>query len=398
MLYKLLKRLAIALYHRMCIYLPVKENRIVFDSSLGRSYSGNPRAVLEYMVTNNYHKKWECVWFYAKTPHPVPKEVKQVKFGGLKYLYYMATAKAWVFDCRQPEWIVKRPGVIYVQTWHGTPLKKLGLDMTDVFMSNEESLEVYQEKFVQNVKRWDCLVSQNRFSTVTFRKAFEYYKDWLEVGYPRNDLFFAKDKDYRCRELKKKMNLPSGKKVILYAPTFRDDEFHKNACYDFHPAMDFDRMKKELGKNAILLVKYHYLVMEKIDWTPYKGFVYAFDAQYDISELMLVSDVLITDYSSVMFDFSIMRKPMFLFAYDLEKYRGKLRGFYMDYEKEMPGPIVENTEDLIQAIKTYKAEQYKERYDRFCRRYTPWDKGTASRKVTRYIEKRIEEPEENEVS
>ena len=128
----IVKKLVILLYRIMCVIIPVNKKRIVFDSSLGKSYSGNPRHIFEYMVENGYQEKWECTWFYENDPYPIPGDGYQFRYGRLRYLYYMATAKVWVFDCRQPEWLIKRKGCYYIQTWHGTPLKKLVLDMEDV--------------------------------------------------------------------------------------------------------------------------------------------------------------------------------------------------------------------------------------------------------------------------
>ena len=187
----IVKKLVIILYRIMCVVIPVNKKRIVFDSSLGKSYSGNPRHIFEYMVENGYQEKWECTWFYENEPYPIPGDGYQFRYGRFRYLYYMATAKVWVFDCRQPEWLIKRKGCYYIQTWHGTPLKKLVLDMEDVFMVNETDIESYQKGFVKNVQSWDYLLSQNPFSTVTFRRAFDYNKCMLEIGYPRNDILYS---------------------------------------------------------------------------------------------------------------------------------------------------------------------------------------------------------------
>lgn len=385
----LAKKFVIVFYRIMCVVLPVNKKRIVFDSSLGKSYSGNPRHIFEYMVENGYQEKWECTWFYESIPYPIPGDGYQFRYGRLRYLYYMATAKVWVFDCRQPEFLIKRKNCYYIQTWHGTPLKKLVLDMDDVFMMNETDIESYQKGFVKNVQTWDYLVSQNPFSTVTFRRAFAFEREMLEIGYPRNDILFSKNNEEDIHLLKRRLGLPEDKKIILYAPTFRDDEFDENSSYKFSPKLSFDLLKQELQEDYILIVKYHYLIMDYIDWFPYKGFVYHFDQSHDIAELFLVSDMLITDYSSVMFDYSILRRPMFFYAYDLEKYKNDLRGFYFDYEGEMPGPISANTDALIRDIQNYDPAAYEERYERFCKKYNSWDDGKASEKVTQLIEKLV---------
>ncbi len=385
----IVKKMVIVLYRVMCAVLPVRMTRIVFNSSMGKSYAGNPRHIYEYMVTHGQQEKWECVWFYDKEPYDIPGNARQIRYGRFRYLYYMATAKGWVFDCRQPEWLVKRKGCFYIQTWHGTPLKKLGLDMNDVFMKNEKDIDSYQQGFVKNVQTWDYLISQNPFSTETFRRAFAFEKNMLEIGYPRNDGLFHHNNEVDIAGRKKKMGLPEDKKILLYAPTFRDDEFSAEASYKFRPRLDFDQLKRELGDEYVLIVKYHYLIMDSVDWSPYRGFIYHFDQSYDIADLFLVADMLITDYSSVMFDYSLLKRPMFFYAYDLDKYRNDLRGFYFDFEAEMPGPISLDTPQLIRDIRQYRDDEYKERYEAFSLKYNPWDDGNASAKVVEEIEKKM---------
>ena len=158
-IYHLVKQIVVLFYYLMCNLCPVKQNRIVFDSSLGKSY-----------------------WFYENEKYNIPGMSRQVRYGRLRYLYYMATAKVWVFDTRQPEFLLRRKGTYYIQTWHGTPLKKLALDMEDVFMVGESDIDSYKEHFTKNVHTWDFLISQNPFSSETFRRAFDFHREMLEYG------------------------------------------------------------------------------------------------------------------------------------------------------------------------------------------------------------------------
>ena len=165
--------------------------------------------------------------------------------------------------------------------------------------------------------------------------------------------------------IKEELGIPKGKKVLLYAPTWRDNEYHRRSIYKFVTAMDFDLLREKLSEEYVIIVKYHYLVVRKFDWLDYEGFVYSFRAETDIANLYLVSDILITDYSSVMFDYSILNRPMFFFMYDLESYRDKLRGFYFDILNEIPGPISKTTEKLISDIEEYDPSRYEEKYRAF---------------------------------
>ena len=386
--YGTVKRLAVWIYHLMCL-LPVKKDKIVFDSSLGKSYAGNPRHVFEYIVEHGYDKKWNCIWFYETEPYLIPGN-KQVRYGRFRYLYHMATAKIWVFDCRQPEFLVRREGTYYIQTWHGTPLKKLALDMEDVFMVGETDIDTYKKHFALNVSTWDYLVAQNKFASETFRRAFGFQKEMLEIGYPRNDILFRENNSDDIEKQKIALGIPLNKKVLLYAPTWRDDEFSGQAHYKFRPHLSFEKLKEELGEEYVMIVKYHYLIMDSVDWSPYEKFVYHFDQSQDIAELFVVADMLITDYSSVMFDYSILRRPMLFFAYDKSKYKNDLRGFYFSYKDEMPGPISTTTDELIYDIKHYDGVKYEEKYDKFVEKYNSFDDGKASCRVVKLIEKLIQ--------
>lgn len=382
---KIIKFFVMVLYRIETLILPVNPEIVVFESNLGRNYTGNPRCIYEEMVARGLDKEYRCYVILENVSTKVPGAATKVRRTRFQYFYIMARAGVIVSDSRMPKFIVKRQGVTYIQTWHGTPLKKLALDMDDVSMAGEKDIESYKYHFAKNAATWDYLISQNRFSTQVFRQAFAFYKTMLEIGYPRNDILFHKNNEKDITELKKQLGLPLYKKIILYAPTWRDDEFYGNGKYKFTSKLDFDEARKQLSDEYVFIVKYHYLVQDSIDWSGYQGFIYNFDMTYDISVLYLVSDMLITDYSSVMFDYSLLRRPMFFYTYDLEKYKNQLRGFYFDLTKEAPGPIVTTTSELINKIKNYDAEEYKEAYDAFHEKYNHADDGTASSQVVNLI-------------
>ncbi|MEG1459558.1 MAG: CDP-glycerol glycerophosphotransferase family protein [Acetivibrio sp.] len=381
---KIIKKTAIILYNVMNQVLPVRKNVIVFNCSMGRNYTGNCRYIYEYMVENQMDQKYQCIWFFRDTKVSIPGKAKIVSYARLKYLYYMAVAKVWVFDCRQPGFLKKKENVRYIQTWHGTPLKKLALDMDDVFMAKSSSIEKYKENFRKNTSTWDYLISQNPYSSEIFKRCFDFKKNMLEIGYPRNDMLIQNNKEETIKELKEQWGLPLDKKIILYAPTWRDDEYDEKGHYKFTPKMDFDLLKENLQEEYIMIVKYHYLINDCIDWTPYKGFIYQIED--DITGMYLVADWLITDYSSVMFDYSVLKRPIFFYCYDLEKYKNQLRGFYFDLQEEAPGPISETTEQLLKDMKEYSKEKYEDLYQSFVKKYNTWDDGNASKKVAELIE------------
>ncbi len=386
---KPLRKLALIGYVILTKILPLSDDIVVFESNVGRNYSGNVRAIYEYMLEQGLDKKYRFVWSIEDVKTKIPGRVSIVRRTRLKYLYYMSIARVWVSDSRMPKWLVKRDGVTYIQTWHGTPLKKLALDMDVLSMGGSTDVEKYRENFKQNSHTWDYLISQNPFSTETFRRCFDFHKEMLEIGYPRNDVLFKMNNKRDIDELKRRLKLPKDKKIILYAPTWRDDQFVAKSRYKFASDMDYDVMRENLSDEYIMIVKYHYLVEDKVDWTKYKGFIYEFNQHADIAELYLVADMLITDYSSVMFDYSLLKRPMFFFAYDMENYKNNLRGFYFDFLATAPGPIVQDTKSLADAIINYDESEWKDKYKAFSDKYNSCDDGHASKKVSELIEEKL---------
>lgn len=392
---KLVKHMVLLVYRCMARVLPVRRRVIVFQSSLGRDCTGNPRAVYEEMVRRGLDESYRCYYILdapEKFKGQLPGRIRLVKNARLRYYAVMAVAGVWVSDTRFQNYMIKRRDTLYIQTWHGTPLKKLALDMDSLHMAGEESLAQYKEAFRQNTATWDCLISQNPFSSGVFRRAFDFHGTMLECGYPRNDCLTkamsADERQSRIAEL----GLPQDKKIMLYAPTWRDNAYHNKESYRFETKLDFARMREAFGDEYVLAVKFHYMVKEPDGWNPCPEFVRVLKEDVDIARVYPVAELLITDYSSVMFDYSLTGRPMFFYAYDLEEYRDTLRGFYFDFEQEAPGPIVTTTEELIAAIQNGlpAAREYEDKYRRFCEKYNPYDDGHASEKVIEIIRKHAE--------
>ena len=382
-----------ALYYIGTYVLKPKDNIILFESSNGRNYTGNPRYVYEEILKQGLDKEFKSVWvFMDPNSQELPGNAIKVKKSHFKFLYYSIVSTAWIFDSRHLYYLKKSKGTKYIQTWHGTPLKKLGLDMDYVNMSGNQDIEQYHEEFRQNSAVWQYLISQNSYSTEIFRRCFAFDGEMLEIGYPRNDILINDNNQENIDSIKSKFNVPKDKKVILYAPTWRDNEFYNSGEYKFATQMDFDAMKEALSDDYVLIVKYHYLVKDDVDWKQYDNFVIECDADWDIQELYLISDILITDYSSVMFDYAILRRPMIFFTYDLEFYKNSLRDFYFDMFEEVPGPIVEDTKSLIDEIRDLDNSEYElkygEKYDKFQNKYNEFDKGIACKTIIDIIRDR----------
>lgn len=353
-------------------------NMILFESFFGKSYSDSPKYIFEYL-NKNYPGTYRCVWVYAEKKLDIPFPAKQVKRLSPRYFYYLARSKYMVFNGRQPVFFRKREGNVFLETWHGTPLKKLAFDMEDVTSASP----LYKEDIYHQTRAWDYLVAPNPFSEQVFRRAFDYQGRILDTGYPRNDILYDAEKERLITDIKKELNLPEDKKVILYAPTWRDDEFYGPACYKFSLKLELDRMKEELGDEYAVILRMHYFIADVLDLSGYEGFAYNLNKYDDVARLYLISDLLITDYSSVFFDYANLRRPMLFFMYDMEKYRGVLRGFYLDVDEELPGPVLLDTEEIIDAVQNIDAvrEQYKDKYDKFCEKYCAWEDGRAAERV-----------------
>lgn len=374
------------LYKKLFLKLPLRDV-VLFESFLGRNVSGNPKYIYEYMMENGFDKKYKLVWILNNIEEELVGPGTKIRRRGLKYYYYMATAKYWVFNTRQADEIVKRKGNTYLQTWHGTPLKRLALDMDNVNMAGQNNIEDYKEKFYKNSRRWDYLLAQNNYSRDIFKAAFAFEKPILDYGYPANDILYNKNNKEDIDKIKKKFNLPLDKKIILYAPTWRDNNFMKKGHYKMQMQLELDKLTKELGDEYIVLLRMHYLIMNSINIEDYKGLVYNFSQGYDIQELYLVSDILITDYSSVMFDYANLKRPILFFAYDIEDYRDSLRGFYFNFEEEAPGPIVKTTEEVIHVIENIDVvnREFKDKADKFYNKFCHIDRGNSAEKVVKEI-------------
>lgn len=376
-------KLFIFIYRRVFMKLSMKENLVFFESFLGRNYSDSPKYIYEFMLDQNMNYKY--VWSFNEK-REVPGNHIQVKRFSLKYYYYLARAKYWISNSRLPKYLDKRKDNIYLQTWHGTPLKKLVFHMNDIHSADPR----YKQNFYEQSRRWDYLSSPNQYSSDIFREAFLYEKEMLEYGYPRNDILYKKNTEDDILTLKRKMNIPIDKKVVLYAPTWRDDEFYAPGQYKFSLQLNLKQLQNKLGEEYVVILRMHYFIASQLDISNYQDFVYDFSSYDDIAELYLISDILITDYSSVFFDYAHLKRPILFFTYDLEKYRDTLRGFYIDIEKEVPGPLVKTTSEIIESIENIEKIKvdYQNKYDDFYTKFCKWDDGNASEKTVKKVFKK----------
>lgn len=365
----------------------VDNKSIIFESFMGRQYSCSPKAIYLELINNSKYKDYRFIWAFNKPSDfeflTNNKNTIIVKYGSKRYYKEYSRCKYWVTNSRISKVIIRKKEQVYIQCWHGTPLKKLGFDIEVTGGNAMNSIKDIQRKYLTDSKKYSYMVSPSRFCTEKFTSAFRLKDSSIikEVGYPRND-FLINYKKTDVNRVKKELKIPKDKKVILYAPTWRDNQHEAGLGYTYSLNIDFDKLKKEFGKEYIILFRTHYFVANSIDLKKYKDFVINVSDYGDVNDLYIVSDILITDYSSVFFDFANLKRPIIFYMYDYEEYKNKLRDFYINF-KELPGPIVEKEEDLIQEIKQIDKydKRYKEKYKKFNNKYNYLDDGDASKRL-----------------
>jgi CDP-glycerol glycerophosphotransferase len=356
----------------------LETNWVMFECFRGQSYADSPKYIYEYLSTH-YPNKYTCIWVVNDLDTPLPYPCIKVKRFTRKYAYYLAKSKYLVFNVRQPLWLKKREEQVFLQTWHGTPLKRLVFDQEEVTAASP----TYKKQFYRQKQEWDYLIAANHFSSEIFKSCFMYDGNMLEVGYPRNDLLYHPNKEELALTIRKRLGIPLDKKTILYAPTWRDDEYYGKGKYKFQLQLDLALLKERLGEDYCVLLRTHYYIADKLDLEGVENFAYNVSNHDDITEIYLISDICITDYSSVFFDYANLQRPILFFPYDLDKYRDVLRGFYIDMETELPGPLLFSTEEIVSNIENIETlnHNYQERYLAFYERFCSLEDGNASKRV-----------------
>lgn len=320
----------------------IDDQLVVFESFLGRSYNDSPKALYKYMKDKYPNMKY--VWIVDKKSNLEIEGVRTVNRISFEYFVLVAKAKYIINNSRMPNFFEKRDEQVYLQTWHGTPLKKLVFDMENNVMPGTNK-EKYLKNFSNEVKNWSYLVSPNKYSTEIFKSAFKYEGKFLEFGYPRNERLHKVTERER-QELRDKFGITKEDKVVLYTPTYRDNNNEGRGSYNQDIILDLEMLNKQ--PNLKVLMRTHYLISEDMDLDTYENIIDVSNAK-DINNLFIISDVLLNDYSSTMFDYLVLDKPLILFPYDLEEYKNDIRGFYMEYS-ELPGEQITDTKRLVDII------------------------------------------------
>lgn len=357
---------------------PIKNNKIFLYSYYGSQYGCSPKYISEYLL-KNYPNKYDVVWAFNDVNSKEHIEgIRKVKIMSLKYFYELCTAKVVITNFRTTEIFKKRKEQYYIQTWHSSlRLKQIEKDTEDTLPSH------YVEMAKRDSEKLDLLISGCKFSTNIFKRAFWYDGEIFEYGTPRNDILFEKTDDLR-NKVKDKLKIDSNKKVVLYAPTFRKD--NDLSVYNIDYSRVIKKLSEKFGGEWVFLVKLHPHLISKSEELVYGDNVLDVTSYDDIQELLGISDVLVSDYSSLMFDFALTGRPCFLYIPDVDEYIKSDRKLYFDI-KELPFISVKNNNEFVKEIDNFNEVKYKDNLVKFSSKIGSFENGQCCKE----LEKKIDE-------
>lgn len=364
-----------AVFPMLLEQLPLQDDLVLFESFLGKAYAGNPRYV--YEALRRMRPDLRCVWAYNGEA-PIPGNASLVRRGSAAYYKVLAQAKYRVNNIQFAVHGCKKE-TRYLQTWHGTPLKRLG---HDIQVCGRNSISPAQfEAESRDSTQWTTLLSGNEYSSMIFRKAFAYDGEILEAGYPLSDPLTEGARDREA--LVHSLGLPAGHRFVLYAPTWRDHRQVGHWQFDIDLHLDLSKVAAALAPDQMLLVRSHHLVSTHLQDRDLPSNVRDVSHVDDATDLCAIADVLVTDYSSIFFDFATTGRPILFYCYDLDHYARQVRGLYLDMEQDLPGPIARTTEEVIALLADLPVVQaaHADRYASFRQRFCALNDGKAAERV-----------------
>ena len=364
----------------------VHKGRMMCWAYTFKQYSCNPRYLTEYLLENN--PEFEIFWVFKGNVDTsgVDKRIKCVRYKSLRYFLLVNTAEFFITNARTDPYRIywhKRKGQKYVMLWHG------GVALKRIEKDAESQLSYsYLKKAKIDSKVCDLMVSGCRFQTSLLKEKFWYDGEILERGIPRNDVFFDKDRHPEMRErICRKYGISPDSRIVLYAPTFRRDKSIEP--YRINWSRVVPELRKIYGTEKVsVLLRLHPNLIGKADASSLINDESVIDVTryHDMQELLCVSDLLITDYSSSMFDITMLKKPCMLYATDIEKYN---RGYYFDFA-ELPFPLARNEEELIGNIRTFDSAAYDESVESFFEKHIGLcEDGNASKAIAGWLTQHI---------
>ncbi|NMA83315.1 MAG: hypothetical protein GX962_05565, partial [Epulopiscium sp.] len=356
---------------------PIYDKTILFEAYSGQSVTGNSLALFEEIHNDSRFKEYRFIWSSIEPKKERKalsqyRNVKLVKKGTVAYVKYLARAKYLITDTTFPHYFNKREEQSYIMAWHGTPYKTIG---KDVKSSNYDS----HKNVMKNILHTDYFISPSKYTTDTILNS-QTSKDLfsgevLELGMPRVDLTY----NVNAEELKMKMNIPLEKKVVLYAPTWNDYSQDINQSVS-ELVRDAEQLQMLLGNDYLVALKVHYYEYQAI--SNMNTECYLVDNSIDTNKVLQVSDYLITDYSSVFFDYLGLKRPIYFYFKNYDEYSTK-RGLYLEKD-ELPGPTCSTIDKLAELI-SESIGVLEDKYFPMIERFSPYDDGKVSKRVIDYI-------------
>lgn len=318
------------------LFLTPDSKLIVFNSFGGRKYDDSPKAIYLEMLNDPRFADYKLVWAFVDPEKFIIPKGKIVKIDSVAYYKAVLKARVWVTNTTMTR-ALNFTGIntYYLNSWHGSAIKKIGIDAVgdSVFVSKGKNFN-------------DVFLAQSEYDRQVFSHAFGISPELIEVtGLPRNDELVCESS--RADEIRAKLGIPTDKKVILYAPTFRDYAKDGADCVLTIP-FDINKWQEVLGDQFVLLLRAHHAVAKSLNIQE-NEFIKDVSTYPHLNDLMIASDMLISDYSSIFFDYAIQGKPMFCFAYDYDEYARK-RGVYFDIREELDNMGINTEDKLISAI------------------------------------------------
>ncbi|MFE4021070.1 CDP-glycerol glycerophosphotransferase family protein [Streptomyces sp. NPDC059101] len=349
---------------------------VLYSSFGGRAYGDSPRAVHEELVRRGMDV--EHLWAVRDAQTAVPPSARPVVVGSAAWHGALAHSHWIVTNTHLPRWFVRRAGQRVIQTWHGTPLKRIGADLAGTLCGGLAHLAARPRLG----RQWSVLLSPNAASTPVLRSALGYAGKLLETGLPRTDALHAPDRDEVAAAVRAHLGVRPEQRVVLYAPTPRDDVAYDASHHRLHLPLDLDVARAALDGDHVVLVRSHPQVPDRLP-AHHAPFAVDVSSYPDATELLLAADVLVTDYSSLAADFAGTGRPMLFLTPDLAHYRDTLRGFSVDFEARVPGPLLSSTGEVVEALGDLPgvARASAEAYEEFRRAFCHLDDGGAAGRV-----------------
>lgn len=377
----ILKNLRIKLLIKIYRCIPIKKNKIILWSNSFKDYGCNPKYIAEYLSKNYDSDEFDIVYVInndMKVPNNIHQNIKIVRYFSKQYLYELLTSKIIITNHRIPSYYYfkKRKKQVYIQTWHSsTRLKQIEKDAIS------DLSEDYIKFAKEDSKNCDFIISGSKFSTNIFKNSFWYKGKILEFGTPRSDILFS-NKDDITNKVKEYYKIPKNKKIVLYAPTFRKNK--STDVYNLDYMNLISKLELKYKSEWVLLLRLHPNLSD-IDFNINENdFIFNASKYSDMQELLVASDILITDYSSCMFDSGLIKKPCFLYTPDLDNYLKSERDLYFDI-KELPFSYSITNESLMREIESFNSEEYYGKCDKFLESIGSFEDGKSTSKICDYI-------------